>query len=178
MDIGTQQSGPTLAGGIRGSSVSVLHLPSSVYRDLRAHGEQTWPHECCGALLGRAIQGGGPDGWQVDSLMRATNARADSAHNRYQIAPAELAGIVLKARNLGLEIAGFYHSHPGHPAQPSSTDLAEAHWLGCSYVITEVTHGKAALTNAFLLAGTTEENKHFEPQTIQIEDRSADPHRA
>jgi proteasome lid subunit RPN8/RPN11 len=178
MDIGAQQSGPTQTEGIRRASKSVLHLPRAVYRDLRAHGEQTWPRECCGALLGRAMQGGGPEGWQVDLLMRAVNIRAGSSLDRYEIAPAELAGIVLEARNRGLEIVGFYHSHPGHPAQPSSTDLAEAHWLGCSYVITEVTHGKAALTNAFLLAGTTEENKHFEPQTIQIEDRSAEPHRA
>ena len=67
------------------ANMSVLHLPRSVYRDLRAHGEEAWPHECCGALLGRAF--GGPDGWQVESLMRTTNARADSAHNRYEIAP-------------------------------------------------------------------------------------------
>ncbi len=182
MDIGTQQSGPTPAGGIRGASTSVLHLPRAIYRGLRAHGEQTWPRECCGALLGRAIQGGGqgggPDGWLVDLLMRAVNIRAGSSFDRYEIAPAELAGIVLEARNRGLEIAGFYHSHPGHPAQPSSTDLAEAYWLGCSYVITEVAQGKAVLTNAFLLAGETEEDKHFEPQTIQIEDLPADPHRA
>jgi proteasome lid subunit RPN8/RPN11 len=146
-------------------------LPNAVYRDLRAHCEEAWPHECCGALLGHSV----PDGWQVDSLLRAVNIRADSPRNRYEIAPAELAGIVLEARNRGLEIAGFYHSHPGHPAQPSSTDLAEAYWLGCSYVITEVAQGKAALTDAFLLTGTTEENKRFEPQTIQIEDRPANP---
>jgi proteasome lid subunit RPN8/RPN11 len=158
--------------------MSVLHLPNAVYLDLRAHCEEAWPHECCGALLGRAIQGGEPDGWQVDSLLRAVNIRADLPRNRYEIAPAELVGIVREASSRGLEIVGFYHSHPGHPAQPSSTDLAEAHWLGCSYVITEVAQGKAALTNAFLLAGTTEENKRFEPQTIQIEDRSANPHRA
>ncbi len=174
MDIGTQQSGTARAGGICVANMSVLHLPRSVYRDLRAHGEEAWPHECCGALLGRSI----PDGWQVDSLVRAANIRAGSSFDRYEIAPADLAGIVLEARNRGLEIAGFYHSHPDHPAQPSSTDLAEAYWLGCSYVITEVTQGKAVLTNAFLLAGATEEDKHFEPQTIRIEDRSAGPHRA
>jgi len=153
--------------------MSVLRLPRAVYNDLRAHGEQTWPRECCGALLGRAIEGGGPGGWQVDFLLRAVNIHAGSSFDRYEIGSAELAGIVLEARNRGLEIAGFYHSHPGHPARPSSTDLAEAHWLGCSYVITEVTEGKAVLTNAFLLAGNNEEDKHFEPQTIQIEDRSA-----
>ena len=158
--------------------MSVLRLPRAVYDDLRVHGEETWPHECCGALLGLAMQAGGPDGWRIDSLVRAANIRTDSARDRYEIAPAELVRIAREARNRGLEIAGFYHSHPDHPAQPSSTDLAEAHWLGCSYVITEVAKGKAVLTNAFLLAGTTEENKHFEPQTIQIDDPSPDPHRA
>ena len=175
MDTGKQQSGTTLAGGMGGAGGSVLRLPRSVYMDLRAHGEETWPCECCGALLGHAIQGGGTDGWQVDWLVRTANDRAGSSRDRYEIAPEELLRIVLEADKRGLEIAGFYHSHPGHPAQPSSIDLAEAHWLGCSYVITEVAGGKAALTNAFLLAGTREEDKHFEPQTIQIEDRSADP---
>jgi proteasome lid subunit RPN8/RPN11 len=116
------------------------------------------------------MEGGGPEGWQVDSLVRAVNARADSPRNRYEIDPAELVRIAEQAHGRGLEIAGFYHSHPGHPAQPSSTDLAEAHWLGCSYVITEVDRARAALTRAFLLAGTWEEDKHFEPQTILIDD--------
>lgn len=102
--------------------------------------------------------------------VRAGNTRTDSAHNRYNIAPIELVGIGRKARQQGLEIAGFYHSHPDHPAQWSATDFAEAHWLGCSYVITAVTQGKAAVTNSFLLSGPNEEEKRFEDQTIQIED--------
>ena len=49
----------------------------------------------------------------------------------------------------GLDIVGFYHSHPDHPAQWSPTDFAEAHWFGCAYVITAVAaQGKAALTNS------------------------------
>jgi proteasome lid subunit RPN8/RPN11 len=70
----------------------------------------------------------------------------------------------------GLDIAGFYHSHPDHPAQWSQTDFAEAHWLGCTYVITEVASGHAAITNAFLLTGPSEEEKRFEPQPIQLTD--------
>ena len=77
---------------------------------------------------------------------------ADSPRNRYEIAPDELVRIVVEARNRGLEIAGLSHSHPDHPAQPSTTDLAEAYWPGCSYVITEVAQGKAELTRAFQLA--------------------------
>jgi proteasome lid subunit RPN8/RPN11 len=111
-----------------------------------------------------------PQGWRVVSAVRAGNTRTDSAHNRYNIAPAELVKIEREARGQGLSIAGFYHSHPDHPAQWSATDLAEAHWLGCSYVITEVAKGKAAATNAFLLAGATEEEKRFEVQTIQVDE--------
>jgi len=69
-----------------------------------------------------------------------------------------------------LEIAAFYHSHPDHPAQWSATDFAEAHWLGCSYVITEVAQGKAVVTNSFLLTGSTEEEKQFVQESIQLEE--------
>jgi len=149
--------------------VSKLHLPRAVYDALRTHGEETYPYECCGALLGAPSA----DGWAVAVAVRAGNTRTDSAHNRYQIAPVELVKIEREARRQGLGIAGFYHSHPDHPAHWSATDLSEAHWLGCSYVITEVAQGKAAVTNSFLLAGATEEDKHFEPEMIQVEDDPA-----
>jgi proteasome lid subunit RPN8/RPN11 len=74
-----------------------------------------------------------------------------------------------QARNLGLDIVGFYHSHPDHPAQWSKTDFAEAHWLGCSYIITSVEQGKAITTNSFLLLGTGEDDKKFEDEAIQID---------
>jgi proteasome lid subunit RPN8/RPN11 len=146
--------------------MSALHIPESILDDIRAHGEAAYPHECCGALLGTSTL----EGWRIVSAVRAGNTRTDSAHNRYQIAPAELVKIQRDATRQGLDIAGFYHSHPDHPAQWSLTDLNEAHWLSCVYVITQVTHGKAAITNAFLLAGTTEEDKHFEPLPISVDD--------
>jgi len=146
--------------------MSTLHLPRSIYDSIRAHGEETYPHECCGALLGRYT----PEGWNVEDAVKAGNTRTDSAHNRYSIAPAELVKIEREARARGLDIAGFYHSHPDHPAQWSPTDFAEAHWIGCAYVITEIARGKAAVTNSFLLAGTTEEDKRFELQTIEVGD--------
>jgi proteasome lid subunit RPN8/RPN11 len=142
----------------------MLHVPRVVYDSLRLHGEETYPHECCGALLGHCRE----QGWQIVEAARAGNTRTDSAHNRYHIAPAELVKIQREARIKGLEIAGFYHSHPDHPAQWSQTDFAEAHWLGCSYVITEVALGQAAVTNSFLLAGTTEEDKRFEQEIIHV----------
>jgi len=146
--------------------MSVLRLPRAVYDSIRTHGEETYPNECCGALLGNPL----PEGWQVVGSVRAGNTRTDSAHNRYNIAPVELVGIERQARGQGLEIAGFYHSHPDHPAQWSATDFAEAHWLGCSYVITSVAKGRAEITNSFRLAGANEEEKQFEHQTIHVED--------
>jgi proteasome lid subunit RPN8/RPN11 len=151
--------------------MSALRLPRAVYEDLRAHGEQTYPHECCGALLGKST----PEGWLVQAAVRAANSRTDSAHNRYQIAPVELVKIEREARRQGLGVAGFYHSHPDHPAHWSGTDFAEAHWLGCSYVITTVAHGKASVTNSFLLLGAGEEDKRFELETIQVEEEATGP---
>jgi len=144
--------------------MSVLQVPKAVYEAMRAHGEETYPHECCGVLLGKS----GADGWRVESAVRAGNTRTDSAHNRYHIAPVELVKIQREATKQGLDIAGFYHSHPDHPAQWSATDFAEAHWIGCSYVITEVARGKARTTNSFMLAGSTEEDKRFENETIAV----------
>ena len=111
-----------------------LKLPQALYDQLRAHGEETYPHECCGILLGKSADGTN----EVHELFRAGNTRTDSAHNRYHIAPIELIKAQREGRAKGLDIVGFYHSHPDHPAQWSQTDFAEAHWFGCSYVITAV----------------------------------------
>lgn len=146
--------------------MSILRIPAPVFAAIRAHGEETYPHECCGALLGHEA----PDGWRIQTSIRAGNIRTDSAHNRYGISTAELVQIEREARRQELSIAGFYHSHPDHPAQWSPTDFAEAHWIGCSYVITAVDEGKATVTNSFQLAGATEEDKHFELETIEIVD--------
>jgi proteasome lid subunit RPN8/RPN11 len=133
---------------------------------IRRHGEETYPHECCGVLLGRFEQ----DGTRVvSSTARCGNTRTDSAHNRYNIDPKELVRIQREARERGEEIVGFYHSHPDHPARWSKTDLAEAHWFGCSYVITSVEKGKAAITNSFELAGSDENDKRLTDETVEID---------
>ena len=101
--------------------------------------------------------------------VRAGNTRTDSAHNRYNIAPEELIKVQRQARGLGFDIVGFYHSHPDCPAEWSKTDFDEAHWVGCSYIITRVDNGKASITNSFLLTGTSEEDKQFIDEPIEIE---------
>jgi proteasome lid subunit RPN8/RPN11 len=105
----------------------------------------------------------------VSRIARCGNTRADSPHNRYHIDPRELIRIQREGRERGEDIVGFYHSHPDHPAQWSPTDLAEAHWFGCSYVITSVEKGKAVLTNSFELTGTTRPDKKFDMWTRSCE---------
>jgi len=148
----------------------MLKLTAKIYEAIRAHGEETYPHECCGVLLGRSAVGVDEVFANiVESAVRAGNTRTDSPRNRYSIAPQELVKIQRQARDSGLDIVGFYHSHPDHPAQWSTTDFAEAHWLGCSYVITSVRQGAAQETNSFLLTGGSEEEKSLDPEPIEID---------
>lgn len=142
----------------------MLVIKKTDYESLRRHGEETYPHECCGALLGTFRE----RDRVVEHIMRCGNTRNDSPKNRYGIDPRELIAIQRQAYEQGLDIVGFYHSHPDHPAQWSATDLAEAHWLTCSYVITSVEKGAARLTNSFVLLGDSEDEKHFEKEEINL----------
>jgi len=142
----------------------MLTIRQSDLDSLCRHGEATYPHECCGVMLGR-MEG---DERVVEAVLRAGNTRVDSPHNRYNIDPRELVRIQRESRERGLDIVGFYHSHPDHPARWSQTDLDEAHWVGCSYVITRVDQGRATVTNSFALAGSGEEDKHFTDEQIRV----------
>src|SRR5271170_5868269 len=143
----------------------MLKLSRSDYDSLRRHGEETYPNECCGVLLGQM------DGERrtVTSVARCGNTRNDSPHNRYHIDPKELIRIQREGRERGEDIVGFYHSHPDHPPRWSTTDLAEAHWFGCSYVITSVDKGTAAITNSFELAGSDEAEKQLIDEKIDVD---------
>ncbi len=142
----------------------MLVISQTDWEEIRRHGEETYPHECCGALLGEMEDGRNV----VKAAIRCGNTRTDSPQDRYHIDPRELVKIQREGRERGYDIVGFYHSHPDHPARWSSTDLAEAHWIGCSYVITSVEKGKAAVTNSFLLNGTLEEDKRFEVEEVRV----------
>jgi len=127
------------------------------------HAEAEYPNECCGALLG------GSDGEQrtVRSVMQCDNAVSERQRDRYSIDPKELVRIQRQARESGQEIVGFYHSHPDCEAQWSQTDLAEAHWIGCSYVIVSVGLGRAGETRSFVLTGSVEEDKKFVEEELK-----------
>lgn len=142
----------------------MLRFAVSDYEIIRRHGEETYPEECCGILIGKR-EG---DTRTVLSALRCTNTRTDSPQSRYRIDPRELVQAQREARERGLDIVGFYHSHPDHPAQWSPTDLEEAHWTGCSYVITSVEKGSARETKSYALAGTREEDKTLVEEDILI----------
>lgn len=144
--------------------MSILQITRAVYEAIQKHAEAAYPHECCGVLLGTASV----SGWRIEASARAENTRTDAPSSRYSIAPAELVQIERLAVGRGLSIGGFYHSHPDHPAVWSPTDYAEAHWIGCSYLIVEVAQSKAVGTQSFLLAGTTEEDKRFVAEPIEV----------
>jgi proteasome lid subunit RPN8/RPN11 len=142
----------------------MLKISAKDYDEIQRHGEETYPHECCGVLLGQ-MDG---DVRTVTSTARCGNTRTDSPQNRYHIDPKELVRVQREARGRNEDVIGFYHSHPDHPAQWSKTDIAEAHWFGCSYVITSVDKGKAVLTNSFELIGLDENSKNLVDEKIEI----------
>jgi len=143
----------------------MLKIGKSQFEALRRHGEETYPYECCGVLLGEMTANGHR---VVTETVPCGNTRQDRPADRYNIDPRELVRIQREARERQRDIVGFYHSHPDHPARWSQTDLAEAHWLECSYVITSVNQGRADSTNAFLLVGSDEDEKRFEDEAIEV----------
>ncbi len=125
-------------GGYTSSIVALaamLRISQPELNTLRQYAEQTYPEECCGVLLGRTDS----ETNHVLAVVPVENvAAAATRGTRYQIAPEELIRVQRTAREQELEIVGFYHSHPEHAAQWSQSDWDEAHWTGCSYVITSV----------------------------------------
>ena len=106
---------------------------------MRAHGERDYPYECCGLMLGE-LAGGRK---QVSEVYPISNAREEEAkRNRFLIRPEELMRGEKYARDKGLEVVGFYHSHPDDVAVPSQYDLEHA-WPTYSYIVMAVEKGQA-----------------------------------
>ena len=108
--------------------------------EMRRHGERDYPFECCGLMLGRFAHAGQKT---VSETYPISNAREEEAkRNRFLIRPEELMGGEKYAREKGLDVVGFYHSHPDEPAVPSNYDLDHA-WPTYSYVVVSVEKGQA-----------------------------------
>jgi len=111
-----------------------LTLLPGIADAIRAHGVETYPNECCGALIGR-------DG-VVASTYALSNTTEEGPRRRFLVRPDDYRQAEKRARELGADLLGFYHSHPDHPAQPSQYDLDHA-WPTFAYVIVAVAEGAA-----------------------------------
>jgi proteasome lid subunit RPN8/RPN11 len=109
-----------------------LRLDKQVDASIRAHGQETYPNECCGALLGR-------DG-AVSETLALPNMTDEGPRRRFRVTPNDYRAAEKRASEMGAELLGFYHSHPDHPARPSQYDLDHA-WPFFSYVIVSVREG-------------------------------------
>lgn len=139
-----------------------MQTQADVLDYIRRHGEETYPEECCGFLIGRLHA----DGNEAVYARRAVNRNENRREDRYIIAPGEYLEADLAARRENLDIVGIYHSHPDHPAVPSRTDLELATFPGYSYVIVSVENGKAANLSAWALA---EDRSRFLPEEIDVQ---------
>src|SRR5256885_2854184 len=111
-----------------------LAITAGVDFAIRAHGQQTYPHECCGALLGRDDR--------VTDLVALPNTTDEGPRRRFMVRPSDYQAAERRATELGVELLGFYHSHPDHPARPSQYDLDHA-WPTFAYIIVAVAEGVA-----------------------------------
>ena len=109
-----------------------LTISVPVDKAIRRHGEETYPHECCGALVGRADA--------VTDVVALPNTTEEGPRRRFLVRPSDYRLAESRATELGGELLGFYHSHPDHPAKPSQYDLDHA-WPTFAYVIVAVAAG-------------------------------------
>src|SRR3977135_2635771 len=118
----------------------MIQLNAKHQEEIAAHGERDYPYECCGLLIGRFIDQGGK---KVVETYPISNAREEAAkRNRFLIRPEELLRGEQHAAAKGLDVVGFYHSHPDHPAVPSAYDLEHA-WPVYSYIVVAIKSGRA-----------------------------------
>jgi proteasome lid subunit RPN8/RPN11 len=129
-------------------------LPRAVRDDVIAHARETAPAECCGLLVGSARE--------IVAAVRAANL-ADNP-SRFLIDPKDHIRARRDARAGGLDVVGFYHSHPHSDARPSPTDLAEASYENHLYVIVSLT-GEAADVRLYRFTGTEFEAISYVPGT-------------
>ncbi len=114
---------------------------------IKAYGEKSFPLECCGFLLGR--QNGGTK--EVVTPLPAYNARVGQVrHHRFLITPQTFLEGEKFAKERGLDVVGFYHSHPNAKAKPSTYDL-EHSWPWYSYIIVSVKDQKAETMTSWVL---------------------------
>jgi proteasome lid subunit RPN8/RPN11 len=155
-----------------------LWISTHLAEKIRAHGAETYPHECCGALLGRdsiMVAGVNPEKEALASereilgLFPLVNRRDDSPRNRFSVTAEDVRSAEKAAREQNLEVVGWYHSHPDHPARPSQYDRDHA-WPWYSYIIVSVQGGAPRDMTSWRL---NDDREDFSPEGIEIRQRAA-----
>jgi proteasome lid subunit RPN8/RPN11 len=131
-----------------------LTLNAAVVASIRDHGRDTYPNECCGALLGR-------DG-VVAETFALPNTTDEGPRRRFLVRPSDYRAAEARATAGGHELLGFYHSHPDHPARPSQYDLDHA-WPSFSYIIISVGDGEPGALTSWRLR---EDRSQFDPEDV------------
>jgi proteasome lid subunit RPN8/RPN11 len=132
-----------------------IRFRTGVDAAIRAHGRETFPHECCGAMLGR-------DG-VVQEAFALPNTTDEGPRRRFLVRPDDYRAAEKRAREAGLDLLGFYHSHPDHPARPSQYDLDHA-WPSFSYVIVSVMGGEDKQLTSWQLKN---DRSAFEEESVE-----------
>jgi proteasome lid subunit RPN8/RPN11 len=133
------------------------------------HAAMTAPEECCGVLIGRSIQGT----TMVERVLLVGNASPGDRqnqyrrHRRYQIPPETVLAAHKEARALGLEVVGYYHSHPDSPARPSEADRENA-WPGMSSLIVSLNGRQIAEVRSWRLGDTGFEEEEIDQAALRI----------
>ena len=137
----------------------MLVLAINLEQEIRDHGARDYPHECCGAMLGADKDAAGRE---VRALFPLINRRDDSPRNRFSITPEDFRAAERAAAERGLDLLGWYHSHPDHPARPSEFDREHA-WPWYSYVIVSVDGGVPKDLTSWQLE---DDRSKFQPEAI------------
>jgi len=151
-----------------------IRIKREALEAIRRHGEEAYPNECCGFLIGKVEDGQNvvmelyraENEWSTESRPDPATGKVESQRNRYLITPEQWRKADSFARNLSRGIIGYYHSHPDHPAVPSGFDLEHSCWPGESYIIVSVARGKAEAVNSY----TKPDYSKFEPEEILVEE--------
>jgi len=152
------------------SATPTLWISKHLAEKIRQHGAETYPHECCGALLGRDSEARSETpGREVLGLHALVNRRDDSPRNRFSVTAEDVLDAEKVARQQGLDVIGWYHSHPDHPARPSEFDREHA-WPWYSYIIVSVRNGAPQEMTSWRLK---DDRAEFSSEALEILERAA-----
>jgi proteasome lid subunit RPN8/RPN11 len=143
------------------SGAQKLWIAQELADKIGKHGAETYPHECCGALLGRDAS---EDIREVRDLFPLVNRRDDSPRNRFSVTAEDVLDAEKAALGAGLDVVGWYHSHPDHPARPSEYDRDHA-WPWYSYIIVSVQAGSPRDMTSWRL---NDDRAEFSVEEIEI----------